>query len=142
MNSILRKLNLISRTSCSINKLFYPNINAAFYRQIHLLSCKYPSSTSCNCDGFVYGVAVPIRFKSNKRGNRSNTESDDEDESDAEDFRQGDKSDKSLSTLKVQTLRMDTILSVGLGLSKKYYLIESINISFIFQTFPFSFQQN
>lgn len=75
-------------------------------------------------------VYTPVRFKSNKKnrnkgsskakdGDDDSDGADDDDISDPNEFREGDASDRSLAKVKVQTLRLDTIIKAGLGIPKR-----------------------
>lgn len=140
----IRQLFVTQQYACILNKVF---INSKSFtncvRQLHILPNKklpliglyrlgalqttYDSGNSSN-----QIVITSIRFKSNKKNRKlnRNDKDDDDDEEDKDDsddehsnldkFRQGDKaSDRNLTEVKVQTLRLDTVIKGGLGFSKK-----------------------
>lgn len=102
-------------------------------RQMHLLTNQISlqrfaalTSTQNPYNALNPIVYNPVRFKKNKRSIRKTEEKDEEVESDDEnfesdlnEFKEGDKSDKNLAQVKVQTLRLDTVVKAGLGISKR-----------------------
>lgn len=94
-----------------------------FYR---FYALQFPYTLAYSSNQIVH---TSVRFKSNKRNKRTNrNDSDEEDDEDSDDerksnldeFRDGDKSaDRNLAEVKVQTLRLDTVIKAGLGFSKK-----------------------
>lgn len=85
---------------------------------------------SSKCDSFNHVACTPIRFKSSKKNSKRNRTDDgvgekeeedsDDERSNLDEFRQGDTvSDRNLTEVKVQTLRLDTVIKAGLGLSKR-----------------------
>lgn len=103
-----------------------------YARQVHLLGNHQISMTASHLTALsklnnsrialpsiVYN---PVRFRSKgKQSNKNNNEnSDDEsDDYDSSEFKEGDKSDRNLTRIKVQTLRLDTVIKAGLGISKR-----------------------
>lgn len=136
----IRRLFVTQQYTCILNRVFNNSkslTNCA--RQLHILPntdlnligvCRlsglqtaYNSGSSSN--QIIY---TSIRFKSNKKNrklNRNDGDGEEEEDSDNEqsnldEFRQGDKSsDRNLAEIKVQTLRLDTVIKSGLGFSKK-----------------------
>lgn len=94
-------------------------------QQSHLAAATSAHNQCCALKPIVYN---PVRFKKNKRNSRNDEQeqheeeeaSDDEDnEADLKEFKEGDKSDRNLAQVKVQTLRLDTVIKAGLGLPKR-----------------------
>lgn len=135
----IRRLFVTKQHACILNSKSFTNC----VRQLHILPNKelpliglsrlgslqtaYDSGNSSN--QIIY---TSIRFKSNKKNRKLNRnekdgDDDDEDKEDSDDeqsnldkYRQGDKSsDRNLTEIKVQTLRLDTVIKAGLGISKK-----------------------
>lgn len=98
-------------------------------RQMHLFKnqCKSPTEThwsslasSQNVHRTLNAIVyTPIRLKYDRKNPNSNEDSDDEndDNDNLDEFRDG-KSDR-VSQIKVQTLRLDSVIKAGLGMSKK-----------------------
>lgn len=140
---VIRRLFVTQQNACILNRVFNPSKPISnCVRQLHILQNKKLPMTGCchldalqaayNCNRVVH---TPIRFKSNKKNRKLNRnhkgdedDEDDKDDSDDErsnldEFRQGDSSsDRNLTEIKVQTLRLDTVIKAGLGFSKKYGL--------------------
>lgn len=103
-----------------------PNKDSNLFGLHRLSGLQLPYESGGSSNQIVY---TSIRFKSNKKNkNAKRNETDDESDEESDDeksnldeFREGDKAaDRNLMELKVQTLRLDTVLKAGLGLSKKY----------------------
>ncbi|XP_055324800.1 uncharacterized protein LOC129579147 [Sitodiplosis mosellana] len=117
-----------------LNGLYKSQSFTKCIRQMHLLTNQPPmvisrvatlTSIQNPCSALSPIVYNPVRFKKNKRSSNRDEEEKDED-SDAEDgdgdlseFKEGDKSDRHLAQVKVQTLRLDTVVKAGLGLPKR-----------------------
>lgn len=107
-------------------------------RQMHLLSSQQsmvtsrlaaPTSTQHPCYVLKPIVYNPVRFKKNKRSrnkteqqedeeDENSDEDDDDDKSDLNKYKEGGQSDRSLTKVKVQTLRLDTVMKAGFGMPK------------------------
>lgn len=128
MTSIARRLLLNSQNVNILKGSYTPQSYTRCIRQMYLLQHRYlaafrrPAVLSTQYTWSTQSPAVytPIRQKSNKknRGIRPE-ESDDEDEDDSDLGEFKDKLDKSLAQIKVQTLRLDTVIKAGLGFSKR-----------------------
>lgn len=133
MTSVTRRILFNNSSVYILNRLFNAQSSAKCVRTSHFLTNKcvlaanFYQNTVISTQN-VYSVLqpvdfVPIRHKSNKKKASSKDEeesdSDDDNDDDLDDFREGDKSDRSLSQIKVQTLRLDTVIKAGLGFSKK-----------------------
>lgn len=126
----------------SLTRRIFINISNVLYksqsfpkciRQMHLLANRQTLiqsrlSTNNSCFALSPVVYNPVRFKKNKRHSQKDDDEREKDEdSDAEDdssdlseFKEGDKSsDRNLAQVKVQTLRLDSVIKAGLGLSKR-----------------------
>lgn len=90
-------------------------------RQYTTLSANIVDTSLCHGKKLLFQHAS-IRCKS-KRANRNQNEqdvdSDGESDNDDEDFREGNKGDKQIKKLKVNSMRLDTIVSTGFKISKK-----------------------
>lgn len=140
MNYTITRLFVTKPYACILNRVFSnPKSFTNCVRQLHIL----PNTDLNLCGLYRLGalqtsydagrssnqiVYTTIRFKSNKKNrrlNRNDSDEEDEEESDDEqskldEFRHGDKtSDRNLTEIKVQTLRLDTVIKSGLGFSKK-----------------------
>lgn len=137
----IRRLFVPQQCACILNRVFSNSKSlSTCVRQLHILPNKSLNviglhrsgalQTASECGSSSNQVVyTSIRFKSNKKNrnvNRSNEDDENEEDSDDEkvsnldEFRQGDKaSDRNLSEIKVQTLRLDTVIKAGLGFSKK-----------------------
>lgn len=127
MSSLTRRFFLNS--SIIFNGLLKTKPFTKCIRQMHLLTNQRLAALAsiqkpCNAlNSIVYNS---VRFKKNKRSIRKTEEKDEEDDSDEEnfesdlsEFKEGDKSDRNLAQVKVQTLRLDTVVKAGLGISKR-----------------------
>lgn len=140
MNYTFRRLFVTQQYACILNRVLNnsrPSTNCV--RQLNIfpkkdfhlsglyrLGALQAACDSGSCPNQI--LHTSIRCKSNKKNRRSNrNESDEEDDEDSDgekskldEFRQGDKaSDRNLTEIKVQTLRLDTVIKFGLGFSKK-----------------------
>lgn len=137
MTSFVRRIIFNNQSFYVLSGLYKSPPCTTFCRQIHLLHMKClpiigiritaPIESTFNNNTQVY---TPVRFKSNKKnrnkgsskakdGDDDSDGADDDDISDPNEFREGDASDRSLAKVKVQTLRLDTIIKAGLGIPKR-----------------------
>lgn len=123
LNRVFSNSKSLSHCVRQLHSLPTKNLNLIGLYRLGALQTAYGSGSSSN--QILY---TSVRFKSNKK-NRNVNRSDEDDENEAEsdddeskldEFRQGDKvSDRNLTEIKVQTLRLDTVIKSGLGFSKK-----------------------
>lgn len=123
LNRVLSNSKSLSNCVRQLHILPNKNLNLIGLHRLGSLQTAYEVGSSSN-----QVVYTSIRFKSNKKNRNVNRkDEDDENEEDSDDeeskldeFRQGDKaSDRNLTEIKVQTLRLDTVIKSGLGFSKK-----------------------
>lgn len=136
MTSLVRRIFLNNNQSVYIlNGLYKSQPCTKFYRQNHLFHMKCLPIVGIRITApiqimpkrFNSLVYTPVRFKSNKRNrnkgsSKNDDDSDNEDddnESNLDDYREGDASDRNLARIKVQTLRLDTVIKAGLGIPKR-----------------------
>lgn len=132
MTSLTRRI--FAKSASISNVLFKSQSFSRCIRQMHLLANQQtliPARTSTNNSCFALSPVVynPVRFKKNKRNSQKDDDEEqqkdedsdaEDDSSDLSEFKEGDKSaDRNLAQVKVQTLRLDSVIKAGLGLPKR-----------------------
>lgn len=135
MASVVRRFLLNQQNAICLNSLYKSSSNA---RQLYCIQNRPFSIGNCRVNAFTVPqnnvcnrmnpiICTSIRLKSNKRNRKQRNANDDEDEESDDDddsmgmdsFREGNSSDRNLVKVKVQTLRLDTVIKAGLGYTKK-----------------------
>lgn len=136
MTSFTRRILFNNQSVKILNGFYTSQTFKKSFRQFHLMNNQYSIgsrlsnviSLQNSCSGLNHceRVNTSVRYKSNKRNrrdkeqdNENDEEDDDDDSSDINEFKDGDKSDRNLAQLKIQTLRLDTVIKAGLGISKR-----------------------
>lgn len=130
MSSVTRRFLFNNQSVYILNRLYNPQPCVNCVRKSHVLRNKFLSITDSRltalasvqnaCNALNSVDYIPVRLKYDKKSSKHDDDEDsDEDESNLDEFRDGDKSDRNLATIKVQTLRLDTVIKAGLGYTKK-----------------------
>lgn len=129
MNTLVQRIVVSNRQNVFIlNRLNKSQSYSKRIRQIHLLNnqCFSLATARLVLPTLAQNVSkttivyIPNRLKYDRKSPKSNNDSDDENDDDddnLDDFRDG-KSDR-VTQIKVQTLRLDSVIKAGLNLSKK-----------------------
>lgn len=129
MNTLVQRIVVSNRQNVFIlNRLNKSQSYSKCIRQIHLLNnqCFSLATARLVLPTLAQNVSkttivyIPNRLKYDRKSPKSNNDSDDENDDDddnLDDFRDS-KSDR-VTQIKVQTLRLDSVIKAGLNLSKK-----------------------
>lgn len=127
LNRVYNNSKSLTNCACQLHIFRNEHLPLVGLRHLNALQTIHNSRESVN-----QAVYTPVRFKSSKKNRKLNRnaadddddgneeEDSDDEQSSFDEFRQGDKaSDRNLVEIKVQTLRLDTVIKAGLGFSKK-----------------------